>query len=895
MESHLPPPIIEAQRIVSGKKREDNSLEIRECGIVRDKSPTDGTLGKINVARSKKAAHKMINGHDGRYINRKQRQEEEEKAFVRNLFDEVENVGITVNLLTKSGLAENRAERDVNILEDSIIEACRNLKEDGLDSILDQYFGLDQLNEKKRKKQADGCTIASLLLMNAAMLHHRISTGGWLQKISGMDSIKNQTDVIDEIHSQWNRITRHDFLPVIEPAIEVIEAVRKSGKREGLNRALRHLACEAERIAEDYANLGADHAGPLFNKVMGNQASDGAYFTRPPSAALLARLTLDISAGDADWNSIATWKKHRAVDLACGSGTLIAALLTEMKRRAEKSGASTEQIAYFQKLAVEELIAGLEFNQISLQLAASQMTSGNSDIAYRKMQLYRMLYGEEDGDFKVGSLELISQSSILHTGQIPFPDVQLKSEQILLSENNPTLEDVTKAAKQTRIVIMNPPFTNRAKMGEKLHKKVQKGIRRKADKLRKWLVQADSEMKGYADKNSIGPLFVALADKCLDEKKGILSAIHPTVALTTISGLNERKVLASHFHIHTLLTCHIPKQVNLSQKTKINESMIIAQRYQGAHPSTRIISLDRMPLVDKDVAELHQHLLNCTSGTLPDGWGEVSEFPAKQIQKGDWSAVAFRSPRLALAASHIENETKLIPFSNQNISPRIASISKKTMTECCKTTLGSFPFFYSKGNEAQTTIKGVPDRYYASNNSSHKLNLTEVEDNNRSLGLYRNASHLLVTSGQDTSSGRLTAVANEKKYSGMGWMSVPNLTYVQAKAIAVFMNSTIGRLQLLRSPGKKLNYPKYNPGVYKNIQIPYLEDDSTISLLASCWDATQHMIVPQYRDGECKVRRMWDEAVAEALGWNPKKLTKWRKLLHMEPHVRGLGRNQYGE
>ena len=36
--------------------------------------------------------------------------------------------------------------------------------------------------------QEDGCTIAALLLMNAAMLHQRIAAGGWLPGIYGMDA-----------------------------------------------------------------------------------------------------------------------------------------------------------------------------------------------------------------------------------------------------------------------------------------------------------------------------------------------------------------------------------------------------------------------------------------------------------------------------------------------------------------------------------------------------------------------------------------------------------------------------------------------------------------------------------------------------------------------------------
>ena len=53
--------------------------------------------------------------------------------------------------------------------------------------------------------------------------------------------------------------------------------------------------------------------------------------------------------------------------------------------------------------------------------------------------------------------------------------------------------------------------------------------------------------------------------------------------------------------------------------------------------------------------------------------------------------------------------------------------------------------------------------------------------------------------------------------------------------------------------------------------------------------------MPQFRDGECEVRRLWDEAVAEAMGWDAAELSRLRHLLHQEPHVRGLGYGQYAD
>ena len=138
------------------------------------------------------------------------------------------------------------------------------------------------------------------------------------------------------------------------------------GTISGLERALRHITAEAERIAETYADMGADHAGPLFNRVIGNQASDGAYFTRPNAASLAARLTLDVT-GHQDWSKPDVWLQYKIVDLACGSGTLLAAMLADMKRRARDLGADEERLAQLQKIAVEDAIKGMDINPVSLQ------------------------------------------------------------------------------------------------------------------------------------------------------------------------------------------------------------------------------------------------------------------------------------------------------------------------------------------------------------------------------------------------------------------------------------------------------------------------------------------------------------------------------------------------
>ena len=155
------------------------------------------------------------------------------------------------------------------------------------------------------------------------------------------------------------------------------------------------------------------------------------------------------------------------------------------------------------------------------------------------------------------------------------------------------------------------------------------------------------------------------------------------------------------------------------------------------------------------------------------------------------------------------------------------------------------------------------------------------------------AGHLLITAGQDNSTARLTAVATHQKYVANGWMPVTGFSYEEAKAASVFINSTPGRLQLMRHPSKKLAFPTYSVAEASSLRLPDLQNRRIREVLADCWEQTRTMVVPQFKDGECEVRLLWDNAVCDALAWDKRDMTVLRNLLHEEPYVRGLGYNQF--
>ena len=407
------------------------------------------------------------------------------------------------------------------------------------------------------------------------------------------------------------------------------------------------------------------------------------------------------------------------------------------------------------------------------------------------------------------------------------------------------------------------------------------------------LVCNDPALDDFVDKNALEPLFTALADKCISDAGGVLTMINPTVALCAASALEKRRILAQRYHIHTVLTCHQPGQVNLSQSTGINESIIVAKRHDGPKPDTRFINLDRMPADDVEVDDLHQCLRECANGVIANGWGEVSHWPAEHIAAGDWTPAIWRSPELAAAAARFANDDNLVAL------PRAWQVGRE-LTQSFERgqaiTPVSFPVIDSGGADGQQRIQSNPDSYWMPKMRDESIRLANGGTFPLTEKLLNKASNLLVTFKHNSSTARLTAVSGNDQYIGNAWMTIADVSETEAMALAVFLNATPGRLQIMSNPGQSLAYPQYPPAIYASIRIPDVRNDDRIrQILADCWERTKDTVVPQFRDGECAVRRLWDEAVAAALGWDAGELANLRRLLHQEPHVRGLGYNQYAD
>ena len=197
--------------------------------------------------------------------------------------------------------------------------------------------------------------------------------------------------------------------------------------------------------------------------------------------------------------------------------------------------------------------------------------------------------------------------------------------------------------------------------------------------------------------------------------------------------------------------------------------------------------------------------------------------------------------------------------------------------------------YQSKAEDAHLTIATTPDtaakikKILASVTGTERIATAE-----KAHARWSNVrGRLLVSAGQDTKTGRLAAVVDTTADGGLGtnWKPIQGTDDSTAIAWAVWLNSTLGRIGMLRNRGKKLAFPVYRPSGMTTTRCPDPGQTDAIEALNAAYELTKNEKTPQYRDGRCAVRDMWDEAVAQALGIDVETIFGYAELLASEPAV----------
>ena len=224
------------------------------------------------------------------------------------------------------------------------------------------------------------CTIATLLLCNACLMHRRLKELPDNKMLMALGRAIGTNDPTSALKAAWATILEQDYAPVFEPALAVINMLPDE---KPIANAVRQLAECANDVADSLSELGYDHAGPLYHRILGSAKSDGAFYTNNVSALMLARLALDEDF--VDWSDDNAVGNLRIIDPACGTGTLLMAALKTIKDRMNATKVwSKDDEELMHRTFVEDVLCGLDINRHGVQLAACNLTLGAPGVDYTR-------------------------------------------------------------------------------------------------------------------------------------------------------------------------------------------------------------------------------------------------------------------------------------------------------------------------------------------------------------------------------------------------------------------------------------------------------------------------------------------------------------------------------
>jgi len=412
---------------------------------------------------------------------------------------------------------------------------------------------------------------SALLLMDAmvfqevaASLHPEIPT---------LSTIVTETNLKRHLEETWANITKNiDYDTIFDIALQILRSLPNTPL---LQTHLRSLVNVASDIASSRVLLRHDLFGRIYHVLLlGKLAKYHAtFYTSLAAARILARLAVNLSS-NIDASSIPPTydgKPLKAVDYACGSGTLLSALYKEIdaKHRIEAEKVNIPQL---HRYLIEEGIWGFDVLYHAIHLAGTALSLHNI-APVKDSQLHVLPLGEDARHKYLGSIDFLSGPEVysmarLH-GEMPSQGVQR------VGVTGSSLVTVKLPPENFHLCLMNPPFT-RSVGGNLLFGSLPKAER---DKLRERHSELLHEMGltgiGQA---GLGAVFVFIADKYLNSG-GRVAFVLPRAVISGISWEAIRRLLLESYHIEYAITSYEgPKSWNFSENVDYSEILLVGRK-----------------------------------------------------------------------------------------------------------------------------------------------------------------------------------------------------------------------------------------------------------------------------------------------------------------------------
>ena len=753
-------------------------------------------------------------------------------------------------------------------LEHSVREAAEELYQAGYAPQLATALDLPITSKDLRASTL----VATLIISNAALLHHRLRLVPRLSNVMSLErALQEPASTQEALRHAWKAILAVDYHPVFAPASAALEALANCDAQE----PIRQIAANAILLADELASLRFDHAGGLYHRLLASARFDGSFYTNNVSAVLLARLALNDAF--VNWADAETVASLKIIDPACGTGTLLMGAMHAIRDRHEHAAGSGTDSDMLHLALVEDMLYGLDINRNGVQLAACNLTLGNPRVDFQRMNLFTMRHGpQSSGDARAGSLELLATAEDRHdiaSLAVPLPTAGgLEAER---AEPGDVPEEPLTATFD--LVIMNPPFTRNDIRNRQYASSNRRSLQAREIEIGRFLASRDPVAFRAIDQTSIATFFIPLADALLKKSTGTLASVLSTTALTSASGAGERRFLAERFQIETVVTSHDPHQWNFSENTAIHESLLLARRPGAVRRATRFLSLARMPR-DAHEAILLADLIN--HGQPIGDWGVEHSWPWPRIREGDWTVAQFYDGGLAEAKHDLAAlaGSTLAPAGELcHVEPAGRRIHDAFLRDAADDAPWTTPILWDHATTRQTTMSTSADVRAS----------PRPERERYARHLMKKAGRLLIVNRLRTDTVRVTACRAEQPLLGSAWVPVRPIEADAdfERALCAWWNSTPGILTLLHSRSKALDYARYSLDALRALLVPD-PGRTAIKPLCEAFDSCRSKsLLPWPQMDECPTRAMLDQAAAQVLRIDGRTIADWRQRITREPTV----------
>ncbi len=285
--------------------------------------------------------------------------------------------------------------------------------------------------------------MAVAILANAFVFQNAIAGN---HKIPIPSDLLEQEDVSlrTSVRRCWQQILAINYVSIFRFARELLVPIPDPVARPLLERMIEL----AGRMSELGTTSMHDLSGQMFQRLITDRKFLATFYTLPSSAALLANLA--VSRLPIDWGNREAIANLRIADFACGTGSLISAAQKAVATNYRHEGGDDRKL---HALLMEQVLIATDIMPSATHLTASTLSGVHPPICFGNTNIYTLPYGCENGDVRIGALDLILENEVRN----------LFGEGVAIRAGGrrETIEQTAVIDHGScDLVIMNPPFVN---------------------------------------------------------------------------------------------------------------------------------------------------------------------------------------------------------------------------------------------------------------------------------------------------------------------------------------------------------------------------------------------------------------------------------------------------